>query len=450
MDDKMKELFGIWPVELEGWPRLLKPGMSAPIESQEKATRISWERPYHGEAANALLAHIQRHFSCYPPSDNEARSFLTQGFARDNSSLRIRCFMDALFEVTGEVVWVTLWWGDFDVQKDIIIFAGFKLLKGKFNQGNFTEDQMFARLSQRIPIQFNSTTSISRAAERKQVEAHMRICLEIEETFGNIETMSSSEPVLSEAAYAIMKQKSFDPLRRLRLPQDYWKGAGVLCAARNKPSVDAINNFLLSGTKLDLDNFGLVFYQLKTDPRYTDAADPETFNSMDPFQIGILEEGDDPVPLIRVVFALAAEILDVHVTRHDPSTSSYNAVVYDIWCAGLSSDFLALISRGADSAQSEDVWKGLLRASDRWKEIYDAETDTAERLRKSMNPGTANVGDFWSNWAPRGAAATRKCKRSSSFIDEEGIYGLTPTATISTTTANNDQRRTSLQKKGRN
>jgi hypothetical protein len=60
---------------------------------------------------------------------------------------------------------------------------------------------------------------------------------------------------------------------------------------------------------------------------------------MDLYDRGILKAGDAAVPVIRIFFALAARTPCLHVTRHDPS-STYNAIIYDIWCAGLSPEFL--------------------------------------------------------------------------------------------------------------
>ena len=352
---------------------------------------------------------------------------------------------------------------------------------------------MLACLSQRLPIQFNSTTYISQTTERKQVEGHMRVCLKIDAAFQSMETVSSSEPLLSEAAYVIMARETFDPLKSFKsllegfaihqddrgeflalllltlardkavglpdntghperrffplasfvyghlfkespspsasglvlenLQRDFpdammhfnhfvklhdfksidkkrllllmTRGAGVLCA-NGQASIDAANVFLLSGTKLTTDNFGLILKQIKNDARYTHVPKPKLFASMDPYDIGILKAGDAPVPLIRIFFALAAKTPSLHVYRHDPSPT-YNAVVYDIWSAGLSSNFLNPID------PRTDIWDGLLQASYGWKNIYRAPMDVQKELRRSMNPGTADDGGHWSRWADCGA-----------------------------------------------
>ncbi|KAF8323573.1 hypothetical protein F5887DRAFT_1208074 [Amanita rubescens] len=382
--------------------------------------------------------------------------------------------------------------GDSSVREDILTFAVGKLLNAKPNTQNFTDDQMLACLSQRLPIQFNSTTYISQTAERKQVEGHMRVCLKIDAAFQSMETVSSSEPLLSEAAYVIMARESFDPLKSFKsvlegfpihkgdrgeflvlllltlardqavgppvgkgvhpkcrffnfasfvygylfsespsasglekLRHDFpdakmhfnhfiklldfksvdkkcllllmTRGAAVQCTD-NHPSINAVTVFLKSGTKLAIDNLGLILYRVSNDPHYTHIPKPKCFESMNPYDVGILKEGDAPVPVIRIIFALAAQTPSLHVTRHDPSPA-YNAVVYDIWSAGLSSDFL-----GPIDPQTTDIWDGLLQASYGWKDIYKVATNVEKELRRSMNPGAANDGGHWSRWAAvRGA-----------------------------------------------
>ncbi|KAM6499182.1 hypothetical protein JOM56_004690, partial [Amanita muscaria] len=106
--------------------------------------------------------------------------------------------------------------GDPSVQEAIVTFAVGKLLNADPSTQNLTLDQMLACLSQRLPIQFNSTTYISQTSERKQVEEHMRVCLKIDAAFESMETVSSSEPLLSEAAYVIMARESFDPLQSFK------------------------------------------------------------------------------------------------------------------------------------------------------------------------------------------------------------------------------------------
>ena len=79
-----------------------------------------------------------------------------------------------------------------------------------------TDDQRLACLSQRIPLEFNSTTYIAQANERKQLEGHMRVCLKIDAPFESMITVSASEPLLPEAAYSIMAQALFNVLKAMK------------------------------------------------------------------------------------------------------------------------------------------------------------------------------------------------------------------------------------------
>jgi len=96
------------------------------------------------------------------------------------------------------------------------MFAVGKLLNADPSIRDLTQDQTLACLSQQLPMQFNSTTYISKTAERKQVEGHMQVCFKIDAAFEGMETVSSSEPLRSEAAYVIMARESFDPLKSFK------------------------------------------------------------------------------------------------------------------------------------------------------------------------------------------------------------------------------------------
>ena len=75
---------------------------------------------------------------------------------------------------------------------------------------------MLACLSQRFPIEFNSTDYITQAKERKQVESHLRVCLKMDGALQTMTTRSPSEPILSEAAYVVMQRQSFNAPNALK------------------------------------------------------------------------------------------------------------------------------------------------------------------------------------------------------------------------------------------
>jgi hypothetical protein len=375
--------------------------------------------------------------------------------------------------------------GDQAVQEDIISFAAMKLLNAEPTAvQEFTDDQKLACLSQRIPLEFNSTTYVAQVNERKQVEGHMRVCLKIDATFESMVTVSASEPLLSEAAYTIMAKTSFDVPKAMKsvlegfaihkgdrgeflimllftiardnavgppdqdglptqsrvvdvapfltqklfrhrnlelLHTDFpeakmhfnhyvkvhehaaidaesllllsGRGGGILCA-NSQYAIDGINPFLCHGMTLALGNLGLILWQGKNDPAFTDDPQQALFEAMNVYKLKILKKGDAAIPLIKIVFALAAETPSLKVVRHSPS-SEYNAIVYDIWCAGISPDTLSAVE-----PLQVDTWAALLQASYGWKSIYKGQ-DVDKTLRRSMNPGAATDIDHWAYWAER-------------------------------------------------
>ncbi|EDQ98420.1 uncharacterized protein LACBIDRAFT_335978 [Laccaria bicolor S238N-H82] len=390
----------------------------------------------------------------------------------------------------GRPLFATRWQaGSDDVKRDILIFAAAKLMAEEFVK-KFSDDQKLACLAQRIPLEFQSTNYIEQSNERKQVEGHMRVCLKIDGACQTMTTASSSEPILSEAAYFLMtRDHSFNAADALKsvmegfaiskgdrgeflvlllltlardatvgLPSIYGnpekgnrffsladfflgglfncseksaqelhklasdfpqakmhfshfvkvhefkaidltslllligRGAGVLCA-NNQNGVDIINAFLKNGTKLEIGNAGLVLIQVKNDSAYGTQPQQELFDAMNPHNLNILEDKGCAVPIIKIVFALAAKKPLLKVVRKNAS-ASYRAVIYEIWCAGLSPDVLLPI-------KEKGVWEALLQASYGWKSLYETPLDIAKKLRQSATPGAARENGHYSCWATR-------------------------------------------------
>ena len=390
--------------------------------------------------------------------------------------------------------------GGCDTKDEIIRFAAGKLLNADYTIEELSNDQILACLSQRLPIEFQSTNYAAQASERKQVEGHMRVCLKVDAAFETMTTTSSSEPLLSEAAYFIMQKSSFNAVKALKsvmesfaiskgdrgeflvlllftlardvavgLPDEFgrpfdenrWfglsdflcdqvfpvpdvssdlmnkesidairnlgkdfphaqlhfnhfvkvheqkaiditslllllgRGAGVLCA-NNQRSIDSVIPFLQDGTALSRQNGGFILVQMKNDTKFSNVPQDELFTVMDPYKLGILEPGDDAVPLIKIVFALAAKTPYLNVVRHGP-TQDYDAVVSEIWCAGVSPDILGPV-QGPDVG----IWDALLQASYGWKDLYKMESKALGDLRRSAAPGAALDDGHWAHWADRG------------------------------------------------
>ena len=170
------------------------------------------------------------------------------------------------------------------------------------------------------------------------------------------------------------------------------RGAAVLYAT-NQIGVDAINVFLKDGTTLVRDNAGLVLQQIKTNSSYSNKPDQALFDAMNPYELGILKKGAPAIPLIKIVFALAEKTASLTVVRHD-ATTNYAAVVYEIWCAGISPHILTPIVQ-----QEVGIWHALLQASYGWRELYKTMSDVTDDLRRSAFPGVARDAGHYSRWA---------------------------------------------------
>ncbi len=73
-----------------------------------------------------------------------------------------------------------------------------------------SREQMLACFCQRLPLDFHSTTFRLLEEEMYRVKAHMRVCRRVSADMTEMTTFSPSEPILSEAAFAIMQRVDFN------------------------------------------------------------------------------------------------------------------------------------------------------------------------------------------------------------------------------------------------
>ncbi|KAF9486228.1 hypothetical protein BDN70DRAFT_988226 [Pholiota conissans] len=106
------------------------------------------------------------------------------------------------------------------IKDEIVGYAAIKLLGSKsteYSPGQpLNIHQKLACLSQRLPIEFNSTSYIAQQHQLQQMEGHMHVCLKVDGRFDSIVTNSPSEPLLSEAVYYVMESSGFDVALTLR------------------------------------------------------------------------------------------------------------------------------------------------------------------------------------------------------------------------------------------
>lgn len=106
--------------------------------------------------------------------------------------------------------------------------------------------------------------------------------------------------------------------------------------------------------------------------------------------------------------ALASKVPALNVTRIAPS-NHYNAVVYEIWCAGLSPDIFNAIE-----AHQAETWNSLLRASYSPDVIYKDGANVG--LTRAIYPGSASEKEHWDSWVAPELATQMDAEDSS---DEE-------------------------------
>ncbi|KAF8590539.1 hypothetical protein K439DRAFT_1657311 [Ramaria rubella] len=107
--------------------------------------------------------------------------------------------------------------GTKEVKEGIVDFARTKLMVDGDNMPS-----KIAPLVTRLPLTFNALTETGREAEQRQVEAHMRICLNILPESDVMYTVAPSEPILVEAAAAVMQEREVkSPGNSVRVLQDF-------------------------------------------------------------------------------------------------------------------------------------------------------------------------------------------------------------------------------------
>lgn len=397
---------------------------------------------------------------------------------------------------------VTRFDGEESCRRTIVEFAAAKLINAPVHDlTKFTRAQKLACLSQRLPIIFNSTNYHSQEQEMKQVEAHMRVCLKIDSHNQSMTSLSPSEPILSEAAFALMQREDFNApkalmsilrgfsihkgdvgellvlllmtlardsvvcsrprnnkamWRKMEASEDergwdrvipvveflrklfkvpargkdaaIWaalfeefkgskmhfnhfvkvhelaslkvqylmglmaRGAAVLCA-NCQPGVDAAVLSLRESDTIQRSSVQLILTQSKNDPAYGAEPVAKLFKKMDPFALGILDDTDDPLPVIRIVFALAAKEPALHISVEElKARNKKRYTAYNVWCAGLTAAVLAPIKK-----ESEGIWQTLCQGSRGWEDPYK-EGKRVVDLRMTMNPGAATRPQFWSQW----------------------------------------------------
>ncbi|KAF9486227.1 hypothetical protein BDN70DRAFT_870313 [Pholiota conissans] len=165
------------------------------------------------------------------------------------------------------------------------------------------------------------------------------------------------------------------------------RGAGVLCA-NNFSGIDAVIPVLFEGTRLAVENVSAILLRITNNSMYGAESDSFLFEQMDPYDTGIFNEDHD-MPIIRIVFALAADEPSLEIVHVSKSISGRKYTTYDIWTAGLSPTVFDVIT-----ASNVDVWAELLEATYDWKDVFTGASPEELALRKMLVPGLAQQANL--------------------------------------------------------
>jgi hypothetical protein len=137
----------------------------------------------------------------------------------------------------------------------------------------------------------------------------------------------------------VLKVRDSDLINERYLWKFISRGAMILCA-NNQRGVDIVLPVCYSGGGLSRRTVTAILIQVKNDTHFGENTDGHLFDAMDPFSINLFDKGSQPLPIIRMVFALASQKSAVnHDTPDRCSPRIYKSggfTSYDIWCAGSS------------------------------------------------------------------------------------------------------------------
>jgi len=129
------------------------------------------------------------------------------------------------------------------------------------------------------------------------------------------------------------------------------RGAMIICPP-GYHGIDIVLPVCFKGNTLARDNMTAILIQVKNDKRYRKDVSGDLFDHMDPFDIGLFSDGDEPLPVIRMVFALGSDECGITFPSQEKCGLGGRFTSYDIWCAGLSPSTFACIGEDLSSYQA--------------------------------------------------------------------------------------------------
>lgn len=178
------------------------------------------------------------------------------------------------------------------------------------------------------------------------------------------------------------------------------RGAAILCA-NNQAGLDIIIPFLIRNEPLARNILSAIIIQVKNDVSYGATPYRTLFHLMNPYHIGFYDHDEEnPVPIIRMVFALGAKDSNVVVMkvaqRKQPkrkakqSSPALEFTSYDIWCSSASSKTFSVIKPESDLTFAE-----LLKLNKAFPRSYQSGVAEEEDARRQMHPMALSDPAHW-------------------------------------------------------
>ena len=133
----------------------------------------------------------------------------------------------------------------------------------------------------------------------------------------------------------VIKVQASEMIETVHLWKFLTRGAMVMCMDGQR-GVDIVIPICEKQTRLSRNNITAILVQVKNNKAFKDKINITTFDNMDPSII--FQDDTPPLPVIRMVFALASDTAKVHSPEVGERTKRRQSsfTTYDIWCAGLS------------------------------------------------------------------------------------------------------------------
>lgn len=185
------------------------------------------------------------------------------------------------------------------------------------------------------------------------------------------------------------------------------RGVAILCAD-NQAGVDMILPMVYNDNKLKRTNITVIMIQSKNNVKFSTTPHRYLFHLMNPFTLGTFSKQDNnPRPVIRMVYALAARKPIVQVMEHGrpPSesaakdkgkgksrgrSSTYSFTSFDIWCGHTSS-----LTFGAIRPEDNETYQELLKRSNDVVEMFEPQQMSMREVTRSMYPGATSQDAHW-------------------------------------------------------